>query len=110
MGVVLSVGARALVTPLAGMSAVTLTDDNGMATGQALAPGVEVEVIAWRPGGRNGNRYRVRSVVDGAEGWIGGDMVQPRPQPNPPRRPTKLPAGHLPPGGRAGRGGSGGAR
>jgi len=98
MGVVLSVGARALVTPLAGMSAVTLTDDNGMATGQALAPGVEVEVIAWRPGGRNGNRYRVRSVVDGAEGWIGGDMVQPRPQTHQPRRPTKLPPGPMPRG------------
>src|SRR5262249_59442957 len=97
MGVVLSVGARALVTPLAGMSAVTLTDDNGMATGQALAPGVEVEVIAWRPGGRNGNRYRGRSGVDGAEGWIGGGMGPPRPPAKPPPPPAKPPPGPAPP-------------
>lgn len=97
MGVVLSVGTRALVTPLAGMSVGTLTDDNGRATGQTLAAGVEVEIVAWRSGGRIGNRYRVRSV-DGAEGWIGGNMIQPVAQPAGPRRPTKLPPGPIPRG------------
>src|SRR5262245_29800150 len=62
MAVVLSIGTRALVTPLPGMSAGTLTDDNGIATGQTLAGGVEVEIVAWRAGGRSGNRYRVRSA------------------------------------------------
>ena len=99
MGVVLSVGTRALVTPLPGMSAGTLTDDNGMATGQTLAAGVEVEIVAWRARGRSGNRYRVRNVADGTEGWIGGNMIQPRPQPAGPRRPTKLPPGPIPRGG-----------
>ena len=99
MGVVLSVGTRALVTPLAGMSVGTLTDDNGMATGQTLAAGVEVEIVAWRSGGRIGNRYRVRSVADGAEGWIVGNMIQPVPRPEGPRRPTRLPPGPIPSGG-----------
>ena len=80
------------------MSAAKLTDDNGMATGQTLAAGVEVEIVAWRSTGRSGNRYRVRSVADGAEGWIGGDLLQPRPQPVEPRRVTKLPPGPMPPG------------
>jgi hypothetical protein len=111
MGVVLSVGTRALVTPLAGTSGATLTDDNGMATGQTLAAGVEVEIVAWRAGGRSGNRYRVRCVDDGVEGWIGGAMLQPRPQPGGPRRPTRLPPGPIPRGGvsaRPRRGGGGG--
>ena len=32
--------------------------------------GVEVMVMAWKPGGSNGTRYCVRSTGDGVEGWL----------------------------------------
>lgn len=110
MDAVISVGARALIAPLAGTSAGTLTDENGIATDQTLAADVEVEIVAWRPRGRGGNRYRVRSLADGVEGWIDGSMIRKQPRPAVPRRATKLPSGPMPRGGvsaRPRRGGSG---
>jgi hypothetical protein len=110
MGAVISVGSRALVAPLVGTSAGTLTDENGIATGRTLAADVEVEIVAWRPRGRNSNRYRVRSVADGVEGWIDGSMIREQPRPVIPRRPMKLPSGPTPRGlsARPRRGGGGG--
>ena len=110
MGAVISVGARALIAPFVGTSAGTLTDENGVATEQTLAADVEVEIVAWRPRGRGGSRYRVRSLTDGVEGWIDGSMIRERPRPASPPRPTKLPPGPMPQGGvsaRPRRGGGG---
>jgi hypothetical protein len=98
MGAVISVGARALVAPSVGTSAGTLTDENGIPTGLTLAADVEVEIVAWRPRGRSGSRYRVRSLADGVEGWIDGSMIREQPRPVTPRRPTKLPSAPIPRG------------
>ena len=109
MGAVIPVGARALIAPLVGTSAGTLTDENGIATDQTLAADVEVEIVAWRPR-RGGNRYRVRSLADGVEGWIDGSMIRELPRPAVPRRAIKLPPGPMPQGGvsaRPRRGGGG---
>jgi hypothetical protein len=49
---------------------VALTDDGGADARTALADGSEVEILAWRPSGSRGIRYRVRATRDGREGWL----------------------------------------
>ena len=70
-GAVIAVGRRVFVARSAdGPARVTLTDDAGANALASLADGNEVEVLAWRPRG-SGTRYRVRSMRDGLEGWLG---------------------------------------
>ena len=50
--------------------AVTLTDEHGTPAAAFLRDGAEVEIIAWRPRGASGTRYRVRHHSDGSDGWL----------------------------------------
>ncbi len=88
-GPVLAVGWQAIVTGRAGAaSSVVLTDDDGTTPLGTLAAGLEVEILAWRPYGANGTRYRVLSRKGGIEGWIGAaSLTASRPLP-PPKRPA----------------------
>lgn len=88
---IIPIGGRAVITPWAGAAAVPLTDENGIASGRELGADVEVEIVAWRPRGLQGRRYRVRSLADGVEGWVDGPQVRALPPPPSPRRPTRLP-------------------
>ena len=68
---VLAVGQRVFVhcgTDRPG--SVLLADENGVPSRSSLADGVEVEVVAWRPRGAGGTRYRVRAGADGTDGWL----------------------------------------
>lgn len=96
MAGVIPVGARAIIAPLVRTSGATLTDESGVAASQTLAADVEVEIVAWRPRGGGGNRYRVRSLADGVEGWIDGRMIREQPREVVPPRPTRLPPGPMP--------------
>ena len=49
---------------------VELMNDKGTTAVASLGDGVEVMVMAWKPGGSNGTRYCVRSTGDGVEGWL----------------------------------------
>jgi hypothetical protein len=55
---------------------VALTDDAGADARSRLADGTEVEILAWRPRGSNGTRYRVRATREGLEGWIAGNNLR----------------------------------
>jgi hypothetical protein len=55
---------------------VTLTDDHGNPIAQALRDGVEVEVVAWRPRGAAGTRYRVRGAQGAVDGWLAADELR----------------------------------
>jgi hypothetical protein len=48
---------------------VELTDDPSTTAATSLADGTEVEILAWRPLGSTGTRYRV-ATRDGREGWL----------------------------------------
>lgn len=68
---VFAVGRRVFVAcPGARVAGVTLTDDSGATPCGSLRDGAEVEIVAWRPLGSQGTRYRVRSSR-GIEGWLG---------------------------------------
>lgn len=68
---VLAVGRRVYVARSEeGPRAVALTDDAGANALGTLRDGHEVEILAWRPLG-SGTRYRVRSMRNGLEGWVG---------------------------------------
>ena len=45
-------------------------------TQHSLADGAEVEILAWRPPGARGTRYRVRAQQDGHEGWLAADALR----------------------------------
>jgi hypothetical protein len=49
---------------------VALTDDAGTDALARLADGPAVEILAWRPRGSDGTRYRVRSTRNGLEGCL----------------------------------------
>ena len=71
---------------------VALTDDAGADARSRLADGTEVEILAWRPRGSNGTRYRVRATREGLEGWLAGNnlrstLVAVSAPSEPPRRP-----------------------
>jgi len=68
--IVLAVGQRAFVNhPSDGPYAVAMTDEQGLPAA-SLRDGDEVEILAWRPRGSTGTRYRVRRPADGANGWL----------------------------------------
>src|SRR5262245_58147797 len=83
---VLGVGSRATVVSRNGQSDhVTLTDDSGSGVLATIAHGVEVEIVAWRPGRGGDTRYRVATTGDRVEGWLGAASLQPRQKPPEPR-------------------------
>ncbi len=70
-GPVFAVGQRVSVTCSGGQpTRVALTDDAGSKALGNLVDGTEVEIIAWRPNGFRGARYRVRATSGGVEGWL----------------------------------------
>ena len=69
--VVHAVGQRVYVNRLGtGFVHVDLMNDEGTTTIASLADGLEVMVVAWKPRGSTGTRYRVRCTHDGVEGWL----------------------------------------
>jgi len=77
-GPILSVGRRVFVhCPGAPGKTVELTDDTGCGGGAMLADGTEVEIVAWRPRGATGTRYRVQGKEARVEGWLGVDNLRP---------------------------------
>ena len=68
---VLAVGRRVYVAcPSDMFTGATLTNEAGTSPLASLADGTEVDILAWRPRGSSGTRYRVRSARDGLEGWL----------------------------------------
>src|SRR5262249_4490446 len=61
------------------LAPVALTDDAGADAQTRLADGTEVEILAWRPRGSHGTRYRVRATRDGREGWLAVDNLRSTP-------------------------------
>jgi hypothetical protein len=55
---------------------VLLTNDRGIPGATALRDGTEVEVLAWRPRGSAGTRYRVCDRSDGADGWVAAEELR----------------------------------
>jgi len=73
---VFAVGQRAFVHgPAVAGRLVTLTDQHGTIPQTALEDGVEVQVLAWRPRGSSGTRYRVREAT-GVDGWLAADELR----------------------------------
>lgn len=92
---VLAVGGRVLVTGQGDATRIELTDDRNLPTGITVARDIEVEILAWRPRGSTGTRYRVRCAADGVEGWLDAGSLRalPRPPaPPPPPPPTPPPS------------------
>jgi hypothetical protein len=58
---------------------VALPDAAGADALNRLADGTEVEILAWRPRGADGTRYRVRSTCNGREGWLAVDNLRSTP-------------------------------
>ena len=81
-GPVLGVGRRVFVSG-PGTRPVMLTDEKGTVSLASLGDGAEVEIQAWQPRGAGGIRYRVRSMNDGVEGWLGAASLRPSPLPTP---------------------------
>ena len=74
---VLAVGQRAFVHAPGGTSRlVSLTNGDGIPGATALCDGTEVEVLAWRPRGSTGTRYRIRHRSDGADGWVAAEELR----------------------------------
>lgn len=68
---VLAVGRRVFVNCVGQpLGSIALTDENGNALPRRVTDGSEVEILAWRPRGSVGTRYRVRVDSDGAAGWL----------------------------------------
>ena len=101
--IVLAVGQRVFVHgPTDAGQLVALTDENGIPATAALRDGTEVEVLAWRPRGSAGTRYRICDRADGADGWLGADELRKtamRPAP-PPAPPAPAPSPFSPSAGR----------
>jgi hypothetical protein len=75
-GPVLSVGRRVFINcPGDPSRRVTVTDDTDAAAWTAV-DGAEVEIVAWRPRGSAGTRYRVQSTDDRREGWLTADFLR----------------------------------
>src|SRR5207249_11239010 len=69
---VFAVGRRVRVACARESSAgATLTDETGTNVLGSLSDGSEVEILAWRPRGSEGTRYRVRATRNALEGWLG---------------------------------------
>ena len=68
---VFAVGRRVYVTCNGDRSARTILMDEPDKTSLAtLDDGVEVRILAWRPGWAGKTRYRVRTILSGLEGWL----------------------------------------
>jgi hypothetical protein len=90
-GSVFAVGWRAYVARSDGGPArIRLTDDVGADGVASLAAGSEVEILAWRPLGSAGARYRVRSTGNGLEGWLAAGNLRKPPAAAPAPRPAPL--------------------
>jgi hypothetical protein len=78
VSIVLAVGRHVFVNgPLDSSRLVLFTDQYGQCPATVgLQDGAEVEVLAWRPRGSAGTRYRVRDQADGADGWLGADELR----------------------------------
>jgi hypothetical protein len=75
---VLSVGRRVFVNASsrgASGDRVALMDEAGTTICGTLADGAEVEILAWRPRGATGPRYRVHSE-DGRDGWLPAENLR----------------------------------
>ena len=92
---VLSVGRRLFINCPGVPRSVALTDDAGRSI-SALADGAEVEIVAWRPRGGSGTRYRVRSTRDRCEGWLAAEELRPALTPAPPAASDSVPRGEAP--------------
>ena len=69
--IVHAVGQRVYVNRSgSGLAHVDLMNDKGTTAVASLVDGVEVMVMAWKPGGSTGTRYCVRCTGDGVEGWL----------------------------------------
>jgi hypothetical protein len=101
---ILPIGSRVLVTEgAAGGGSVPLSDEPGHTCIGSVRVGAEVELMAWRPRGGWGTRYRIR-VDDGSEGWVDAANLRARPEPEPPRRaPAPPPAASPAPRAKRGR-------
>ena len=94
---VLAVGQRVFINrPTNTGVPVSMTDERGIPAAAVLHDGAEVEIIAWRPRGSTGTRYRVRNHSDGSDGWLAANelratAVRPAPEPTDPATP---PANH----------------
>ena len=79
---VFAVGRRVSVAGSSEKSAdVTLTDEAGTTAVGTLRSGSEVEILAWRPRGADGARYRVRATRNAIEGWLGAASLSSPPKP-----------------------------
>ena len=68
---VFAVGRRVYVTCKGDRSARTiLMDEPGKTPLASLDDGVEVRILAWRPGWAGSTRYSVRAILSGLEGWL----------------------------------------
>ena len=68
---VFAVGRRVFVTCKGDRSARTILMDEPDKTALAsLDDGVEVTILAWKPGWSGMARYSVRAILSGLEGWI----------------------------------------
>ena len=90
---VMAVGQHVFVNSVGDRSgSVTLADVSGKVLSTVhLADGIEVEVVAWRPGGASDTRYRVRGP-QGADGWLAANNLRKAAVPLPPEAPTSAPA------------------
>jgi hypothetical protein len=74
---------------------IPLGDVNGKVFSNVQLPdGVEVEVIAWRPGGADDTRYRVRTA-HGIDGWLPAANLRRSAEPAP-RASAPTPAAAMP--------------
>src|SRR5262245_64370091 len=79
---VFAVGRRVYVACAGdGLAHLALTDDAGADAQTRLAHGTEVEILAWRPRGSHGTRYRVRVTREGREGWLAVENLRSTPSP-----------------------------
>lgn len=87
----LAVGHRATIKSSGpGTKGATLTDENGTTAIMTLDEGTEVHIVAWKPRGSGGTRYRIRCGDDEArEGWVGSANLAAIPAPPP--RPRVVP-------------------
>jgi hypothetical protein len=100
---VMAVGQRVFVNTAGDRGgSVTLADVSGKVLSTVhLADGIEVEVVAWRPGSGSDTRYRVRGP-HGADGWLAAENLREALVPLPPPEPATPAPGRIvaDPGGR----------
>lgn len=93
----MAIGQRVFIASTGSHSgSVALADVSGdVLSAVHLADGIEVEVIAWRPRGKSGTRYRVRAP-QGVDGWLPAENLRcalvpvPLLEPAPPTRATTV--------------------